>query len=267
MPGFVVTVGDLTPPQRSDAVWTQALMYEGPTSIGTWTLVDTISLATLPGGLDVDPNNPRSRDLTTTHATAESGLYYSVVFKDAAGNSSQRSVSIFNNPLGANINWRPTVQEVATLIRARTVDNNGNEIGVFTNTTTPNASQVDELIDKAVEDLYPIFKSTVADAPVPPNSSPEAYREAVSALAAARAALLVELTHFGKEVSQGNSPYKQMYEDYRNQLLFVATMLGLVVPGLTPVSSTGQAVVEGSHIAIWGNEVTSPYSDMITRPM
>jgi hypothetical protein len=263
---FVVTIEDVTPPARADVPWTQGLVYEGSTAVGAWTLVETISLATLPGGLDTDPNNPAARNLTTTHATAQSGLYYSAVFKDAAGNSSQRSTAIFNNPLGASVNWRPTVAEVAALIRARTIDNNGNEVGTFTNDTTPTATQADELIDKAVEDLYPVFKSTVPDAPVPPNASPEAYREAVSALAAARAALLVELTHFGKEVAQGNSPYKQMWDDYRQQLLQVATMLGLVVPGLTPVSSSGQSIIEGSHISYWGNEVTEPLVDMMTRP-
>jgi hypothetical protein len=264
---FVVTLEDITPPRRSDAVWTQALLSEAPTPAGVWTLVETILLSTLPTGLDTDPTNPKQRDLTTTHATAESGLYYSVVWKDAGGNNSQRSIAVFNNPFGSSVNWRPTVQEVATLIRARAVDRFGNEDGTFTADTTPSYEQADEIIDKAVQDLYPVFKSTVPDAPVPPNASPEAYREAVSALAAARAALLIELTVFGKEVSQGNSPYKQMYEDYRNQLLQVATMLGLVVPGLTPTGSDGQAAIEGSHISIWGNEVTNPYTDMMTRPL
>lgn len=259
---FVVTLEDITPPRRADAPWTQALMYEGPTSAGAWTLIETILFTP---NIDADPRNPQSRDLTTTHATADSGLYYSVVFKDGAGNSSQRSVAVFNNPFGSNVNWRPTVEEVAAMIRARTVDDDGNEVGTFTADTTPSYEQVDELIDKAVEDLYPIFKSTVPDAPVPPNVSPEAYREAVSALAAARAALLVELTHFGKEVANGNSPYKQMWEDYRQQLLQVATMLGLVVPGLTPTQN-GQAIIDGSHLSYWGNDVIEPYADMMTRP-
>lgn len=263
---FVVTLEDITPPRRADSIWTQALMYEGPTAAGAWTLRETINFSALPGGLDTDPTQPKSRDLTTVNATAESGLYYSVVFKDGAGNSSQRSVAVYNNPFGSAVNWRPTVDEVATLIRARTVDENGNEVGTFNNLTTPSYEQADELIDKAVEDLYPIFKSTVADAPVPPNASIEAYREAVSALAAARTAILVELTHYGKEVANSNSPYRFMWDDYRQQLLQVATMLGLVVPGLTPVSSSGQSIVEGSHVSIWGNEVTEPYVDMLTRP-
>lgn len=262
---FVVTLEDITPPRRADAPWTQALMYEGPTAAGAWTLIQTINFSSLPGGIDTDPTQPQSRDLTTVNATAESGLYYSAIFKDAAGNSSQRSTAVYNNPFGSDVNWRPTVDEVAALIRARTVDENGKEVGTFNNKTTPSYEQADELVDKAVEDLYPIFKSTVPDAPVPPNASPEAYREAVSALAAARAALLVELTHFGKEVAQGNSPYKQMWEDYRQQLLQVAAMLGLVVPGLTPTQN-GQAIIEGSHISIWGNEVTDPWTDTMTRP-
>jgi hypothetical protein len=260
---FVVTLEDITPPRRSDVPWTQALMSEGPSSAGAWTLIETINLTPL----DTDPRNPLSRDLTTTHATAESGLYYSVVFKDAGGNSSQRSTAVFNNPFGSNVNWRPSVEDVANIIRARTVDDEGNELGRFTDDTTPTYEQADELIDKAVEDLYPIFKSTVADAPVPPNSSPEEYRKAVAALAAARAALLVELTLYGKEVAAGNSPYKQMWDDYRQQLLQVASMLGLTVPGLTPVSSSGQTVITGgSHIAQWGNDVTDPWNDFMTRP-
>lgn len=265
--GFVVTLEDITPPRRSDAVWTQALMFEGPTSVGAWTLRETINFASLPGGPDIIPTEPKTRDLTTVNATAESGLYYSVIFKDGAGNSSQRSNPVFNNPFGSAVNWRPTVDEVAALIRARAVDDDGNEVGTFTAETTPSYEQADELIDKAVEDLYPIFRSTVVDAPVPPNSTPEAYREAVSALCAARAALLVEITVFGKEVASGNSPYKQMKEDYREQLLQVATMLGLVVPGLTPTTPGGGSAIEGSHIALWSNEVTDPYADMMRRPM
>lgn len=258
---FVVTLRDLTPPARGDGIpWNQAIVYEATTSTGSWTQLQVIGPFV---DLDVDPSHPKARIITTTLATAASGLFYSVIFKDAANNTSQRSRAVLN---ADEVNWRPTVQEVAVLVRGRTIDRFDNEVGTFTNVTTPTATQVDELIDQAVEELYPTFKSTVIDAPVPPHASAEAYREAVSALAAARTALLIELTHFGKEVAAGNSPYKFMYADYRNQLLIVATMLGIVVPGLTPTTPDGTTPgIEGSHIALWGNE-DSP-NNIITRPL
>lgn len=257
---FVVTLRDITPPARGDGIpWNQALVSEAASSTGPWTQIQVIGPFV---DLDTDPAHPKARTITTTLATAASGLFYSIVFKDAFNNTSQRSRAVLN---ADEVNWRPTVQEVAVLVRARTVDKNGNEVGTFNNNTTPSAGQVDELIDQAVEDLYPIFKSTVIDAPVPPNASIEAYREAVAALAATRTALLVEITHFGKEVASGNSPYKLMWADYRQQLLQVATMLGIVVPGLTPTTPGGASIIEGSHIAIWGNEDSN--NNIITRPL
>lgn len=265
---FVVTLEDITPPRRADAPWTQALLSEAGSASGPWTLRQTINFNTLPGGIDADPRNPQSRDLTTTEATAESGLYYSVVFKDGAGNASQRSTAVFNNPEGSSVNWRPTVDEVGNMLRMRTIDSNGNEVGTFTSDTRPTYEQADEAIDQAVQDLYPIFKAIVPDAPInATNSSPEAYREAVSALAATRAALIIERTHFGKEVASGNSPYKLMWDDYRQQLLQVASMLGLIVPGLTPTEGEGGVgIIGGTKIADWGNEVGNAYTNLMTRP-
>src|SRR5215471_18531552 len=44
------------------------------------------------------------------------------------------------------IPWRPTVDDVAALIRARTKDASGNELGTFTPATRPTDAEVEELI-------------------------------------------------------------------------------------------------------------------------
>jgi hypothetical protein len=47
----------------------------------------------------------------------------------------------------------PTPDDVAALLRARTKDADGHELGVFTDTTRPTADQVDELIALAYGDV------------------------------------------------------------------------------------------------------------------
>src|SRR5215471_17391851 len=44
------------------------------------------------------------------------------------------------------IPWRPTVDDVAALIRARTKDASGNELGTFTSATRPTDAEVEQLI-------------------------------------------------------------------------------------------------------------------------
>lgn len=265
----VITINDTYPPSRVDNIpWLNMFIEESVDGVNTLGVIEEKSLSTGPGlvplGLDTDPEFPISRDWTSTDATLPVNTgWYRVRFSDINGDLSEYSDWFHDAPHP----WRPSIRAVASLIRSRAVDNNGNQLATFTNNTTPNAEQVSEIIDRAMQDLYPIFGDTIIDAPTPPYLSIEAYRQAVSEIAATRAALLIERTLFGKEVASGNSPYKQMWDDYRQQLLQIATKLGITVPGLTPVSSSGQTITPGSNNVYWGNEVTAPYVDMMTRPM
>jgi hypothetical protein len=46
---------------------------------------------------------------------------------------------------------KPSLDEVATMLRARTVDENGNEVGTFNDTTSPTATQAEQIIDSAYD--------------------------------------------------------------------------------------------------------------------
>lgn len=72
-----------TPPVRFDDVpWTQALIQEGTTADGSFTLIDTITL----DAVDDDPSAPQRQEFTTDEGTA--GRWYRVVFQDDDGNQS-----------------------------------------------------------------------------------------------------------------------------------------------------------------------------------
>lgn len=104
----------------------------------------------------------------------------------------------------------PDLADVGALLRARTVDDNGNELGTFTSATRPTNTEVLSLIDDAVRDVRrhvgPALDTTEDD-----NLLASAKK-----LAAIRAAMLVELSYFPEQVADDQSPYgryKEMWDE------------------------------------------------------
>lgn len=108
-------------------------------------------------------------------------------------------------PLG-----RPTVQDVANLIRARTKDDFGNESGTFTEDTRPTSLQVDSHIDAA---MALVCTRLPALDRIAPNLLP-----AVAQLVAYRAALRVEKSYFPEQVRSDRSAYDQLRQEYLDDL-------------------------------------------------
>jgi hypothetical protein len=96
--------------------------------------------------------------------------------------------------------WAPDLTEVGALLRARTKDDVGNELGTFTEATRPTDENVLELIRQACDDVLGLF--TVEDVPA---SSQVMCRRA----AALRTALSIEISYF-PEQGNDNSPYLQL---------------------------------------------------------
>jgi hypothetical protein len=214
MPFFVVTLEDMVPSPRSDGLpWTTAKISEGPLRTGPWTLIETISLASV-GGVDTDPREPMARELTTTHANLSNG-WYTVQFFDAALNFSVPSDPIQNTPPTSDVNYRPTVSEVANLLLSRTVDDHGNRQNTFNSLTTPNGSETYDLIQDTISEAYPYFGTTIPDAP---GADPDILRRAASRVIAYGTAALIELTHFPEQVASGTSPYKEYRAIFEMQL-------------------------------------------------
>ncbi len=102
----------------------------------------------------------------------------------------------------------PDVASVGALLRARTRDTNGAEIGTFTEQTRPTGDQARSLIRTAVSDL--------ASAVGPDLGTP--FHDAAQSAVAYRTAALIELAFFPEQVATGRSPYPQLLELYQGAL-------------------------------------------------
>ena len=107
-----------------------------------------------------------------------------------------------------DLNMRPSVADVASLIRARTKDSDGREVGTFNDDTRPTAAQVELHIDNAVALLAVRL----------PSDMPDAYVGSVKALTAYRAALQIEKSYFPEQVRSDRSAYDQLREEYLDDL-------------------------------------------------
>lgn len=104
--------------------------------------------------------------------------------------------------------WPTSVAAVGSVLRARTRDTQGNEVGTFTADTRPTADQVLLLINTAEGDLA---ASVGADLP-------DALWAQAAVVASYKAAMLVELSYFPEQVATGRSPYEQLRELYLEAL-------------------------------------------------
>ena len=105
---------------------------------------------------------------------------------------------------------RPIVDDVARLIRARTKDDEGREVGTFTDKTRPTATQVEGHIDAAL--------ALVGTHLPPPAQLDEYFAPAVRALVAYRAALQIEKSYYPEQVRTDRSAYEQLRQEYLDDL-------------------------------------------------
>lgn len=102
--------------------------------------------------------------------------------------------------------WRPTSDEVARLLRARTKDSTGSELGEWTTDTRPTLEEVEGLIDEAVGIVASSTGVEIA----------EPCANGAQRLAALLTAALIELSYFPEQVRADRSAYpeyKRLYDD------------------------------------------------------
>jgi hypothetical protein len=104
--------------------------------------------------------------------------------------------------------YRPSVADVAALLRARTKDAEGREVGTFNEDTRPTDVDVELHISAAVA-LVGIQI---------PIGYPDNFTEAVRSLVAYRAALRVEKSYFPEQVRSDRSAYEQLRQEYVDDL-------------------------------------------------
>lgn len=95
-----------------------------------------------------------------------------------------------------SIDITPTVDQVGTVLRARTADANGNELGTFTEDTRPTDDEVTSYIEDAVAELTVRL----------PDELTETQQAFGKRLAAIRAAMFVEISlHPDSDANDGSA--------------------------------------------------------------
>jgi hypothetical protein len=109
------------------------------------------------------------------------------------------------------VEWRPSLGEVAALLRTRTKVNaqaGGGEAGTFTDDTRPTGDQAETLINIATS--YAASRVGTTEALCPDSERTEALTSRARGLAAVYAAMLIELSYFPEQINKEISPYKEL---------------------------------------------------------
>lgn len=114
--------------------------------------------------------------------------------------------------------YTPTLENVGALVRTRTKDDQGVEIGTFNDKTIPTDAEVNELIAQAVEESFPVFGEDIPDSP---GADKGILRRSARRLVALRAAALVEIVKAPEQVTRGTSPYQQYQDAWEKGLVRV----------------------------------------------
>lgn len=104
--------------------------------------------------------------------------------------------------------WAPSVQDVAALLRARTKDATGREVGDFTADTRPTDTDVERLLIFGCGDLTANLGTNV----------PESLWAEARALAALKTACYVEQSFWPEQVGSDRSSWTEMWSMYQFQL-------------------------------------------------
>jgi hypothetical protein len=158
------------------------------------------------------------------------------------------------------IPWRPTVDDVAALIRARTKDASGNELGTFTDKTRPTDAEVEQLITNGCAKVASVVGWTL-----PADAEHEAKH-----LAAIWAACEIELAYWPEQVRSERSPYAQLLAMYEYDIGAFADYVAQLTPAGsgTMGARSGTFQLASSTVAYaytygYGYGVGAPLSDVV----
>jgi hypothetical protein len=107
--------------------------------------------------------------------------------------------------------WAPTPDQVAQLLRARTKDSAGKEVGAWTADTRPTLVEVEGIIELAVGQLSAAIGAAV----------PDVCAQGAQGAAALLAAMLVELSYFPEQVRSDRSAYAEYKALYDGRVVML----------------------------------------------
>src|ERR1044072_7079737 len=110
----------------------------------------------------------------------------------------------------------PSVDDVAEHLRARTKDKFGNEVGTFKENTRPTGKQVEARSRKGTRQSKRASGEDICEGGDPAKQ--EGLYEDAKDLAALAVAIKFEREYFPEQVATGQSPYKEMREEFKDEL-------------------------------------------------
>jgi hypothetical protein len=137
---------------------------------------------------------------------------------------------------------RPSVDDVAAFIRARTKDDQGNEVGTFDDATRPTADQVERHIDMAMS----IVEVRLPDLTLLPTG----LLAAVATTAALEAACQIEKSYWPEQVMSNRSPYEYLRSEADAALNALADQAQAAAGGGTEYEAAAACVPVGSWTSI-----------------
>lgn len=123
--------------------------------------------------------------------------------------------------------FRPTTADVAVFIKNRTVDDNNNFLGDFTNETIVTQSEVDRIMNQAGEMVLTALRY---DTTLEVSSIPDDNVATVKGLIALFTAIFVEVTKFSEQIARQVSPYPYLKDQFDKMLAEMQAELGIMPP-------------------------------------
>jgi hypothetical protein len=193
-----------------------AVLGNAPTGlVGTITVQvenpdGTTAVAATTGGIvEVEPTvyiatvtAPAQRTPTPT----DDGTDFAAVWKNGSTRIPEDLKIAMQHPAATEdpleITWRPSLEELVALLRTRTKNNFGVELGAFTTATRPTDEQAEAMIDYAT----PHVASRVGSVT---DLCQDSLTSRARDMAALYAAMLIELSYFPEQVRNNQSPYQE----------------------------------------------------------
>jgi hypothetical protein len=172
-----------------------------------------------------------------------------------------------DHPIVLPVAWLPTPQQVADLLRARTKDDQSNEIGAWTANTRPTEYEVAGLIQTAAGDLLAAVPALTPEYPDP--------ERAAQTLCSYGAACLVELSYFPEQVASQRGISQSAYTEYRAMWEAGVKTLNSALAGPPSGASTYAVQLRSSTLAaaygglLWPQEyapLVQPWQGAINLP-
>jgi hypothetical protein len=192
VPIFQRHIAGLIPPIRSanEIPWSIVRVEEATTLHGEYTLADTVTIEPT----EEHPDDPSP--VTIEYPSELDPSYTRIRWEDEGQDVADGPLFYLGGPAEE---WKPSVDQVAALVWARTKVTGGKEVGTFNENTRPTAAAAQAIIDTAVGLVAGSFTSSPCSGTL---------RESARRYAALYASMLIEASFYPEQTETSGSSFQ-----------------------------------------------------------